>query len=326
MISKLTKLSIFLLPAIMQSPMVSAEVQGNDFIQVFEQLSGKHPGVRKGHAKGVCALGEFIPSQEAMQYSTSPLFSDPQIKANIRFSMAGGDPYANETSRSPRGVGVQFSLADGSVHNIAGLTTPVFPGKDPETFLGLLKTLLPNKQGKVDFVKVSQYRQNHPSTQAQFDWLQSHNPPSSYSRVQYFGIHSFNFVDDKGDKAKFKWQLAPVSGELSLTDQQMKQLPATFLADKLKQELSAESVQFELQAVIGHDDDVTDDPSQYWPEDRQIISLGLLTINQSGDSSCDGINYDPNVLSKGVEPSDDPVLKIRSTAYAISFGKRLSGN
>ncbi|QYK02112.1 catalase family peroxidase [Shewanella psychrotolerans] len=326
MISKLKKLSILLLPAIMQSQMVSAEVQGNDFIQVFEQLSGKHLGVRKGHAKGVCALGDFIPSQEAMPYSSSRLFSGQKIKANIRFSMAGGNPFADETARSPRGVGIQFSLPDGSIHNIAGLTTPVFPGKDPQTFLGLLKTLVPNEQGKVDFAKVSQYRQDHPSTQAQFNWLRTHNPPSSYSRAQYFGIHAFYFVDEAGHKTKFKWRLVPVAGELPLTSKQMEQLPPTFLADNLKQELITDSVQFELQAIIGHDDDVTDDPSLFWPKDRLIISLGLLTINQSGDSSCDEINYDPNVLSKGVEPSDDPVLKLRSTAYAISFGKRLSGN
>ncbi|QYJ85494.1 catalase family peroxidase [Shewanella mesophila] len=323
---KLAKLSFLFLPTLLLGQTASAEVQGNDFIQVFEQLSGKQPGVRKGHAKGVCVVGEFAPSTAALQYSSSALFTAESVKASIRFSMAGGNPAANETERSPRGVGVQFKLPDGRVHNIAGLTTPVFPGKDPQTFLGLLQTLVPNEQGRIDFAKVKQYRQEHPSTQAQFNWLQSHNPPSSYSRVQYYGIHSFNFVDDKGDKTKFKWQLAPVAGELALTEQQMKQLPPTFLADKLKQELSTGSVLFELHAIIGYEDDVTNDPSQFWPKDRQTISLGLQTINQSGDNRCDGINYDPNVLSKGIEPSDDPVLRLRSTVYAISFGKRLSGN
>ena len=326
MISKLKKLSILLLPAIMQSQMVSAEVQGNDFIQVFEQLSGKHPGVRKGHAKGVCALGYFISSQEAMQYSSSRLFSGQKIKANIRFSMAGGNPFADETARSPRGVGIQFSLPDGSIHNIAGLTTPVFPGKDPQTFLGLLKTLVPNEQGKVDFAKVSQYRQDHPSTQAQFNWLRTHNPPSSYSRAQYFGIHAFYLVDEAGHKTKFKWRLVPVAGELPLTSKQMEQLPSSFLAQRLDQELSEASVTFELQAIIGQEQDQTRDPSLAWPESREVVSLGMLTLDRSGEESCDGINYDPNVLASGILPSDDPVLKLRSAAYAISFGKRLSGN
>jgi catalase len=44
----------------------------------------------------------------------------------------------------------------------------------------------------------------------------------------------------------------------------------------------------------------------------------------SGGDACTIINFDPNVMSAGFLPSDDPVLKMRSPAYAISFGKRLS--
>ena len=47
----------------------------NDFIEVFKQLSGEHPGVRKGHAKGVCALGSFEPPQPQARLDT-PLFSE----------------------------------------------------------------------------------------------------------------------------------------------------------------------------------------------------------------------------------------------------------
>ncbi|MFT6269434.1 MAG: catalase, partial [Alphaproteobacteria bacterium] len=38
----------------------------------------------------------------------------------------------------------------------------------------------------------------------------------------------------------------------------------------------------------------------------------------------DKLNFDPNILSAGFTPSADPVLRMRSPAYAISFGKRLS--
>ena len=47
-------------------------VNGQDFINLFEKLSGKQPGIRKGHAKGVCAVGTFTPNQAAKQYSISP--------------------------------------------------------------------------------------------------------------------------------------------------------------------------------------------------------------------------------------------------------------
>jgi catalase len=300
-----------------------SEATAVDFINVFEKLSGKHPGVRKGHAKGVCAIGKFTPTKAGSTYSSSTLFSD-ESTANIRFSMAGGNPAANETSRSPRGVGVKFTMADGSIHNLAGLTTPIFPGESPDVFLGLLETFVPNEQGQVDFEQIAQYRQSHPSTMPQYNWLQENNPSSSYTRADYHGIHTFYFVNSEGQKTSFKWRLVPTSGQVLLTNEQMEQLPDTFLAERLKQELSQGSVSFELQAVIGQADDVTNNPSLMWPEDREVITLGTLSITESGDDSCDPINFDPNVLAEGVEPSDDPVLRMRSPAYAISFGKRLS--
>jgi catalase len=34
--------------------------------------------------------------------------------------------------------------------------------------------------------------------------------------------------------------------------------------------------------------------------------------------------FDPMVLPEGIEPSDDPVLWVRSPAYAVSFSRRLA--
>lgn len=67
--------------------------QANDFIQVFEALSGKHPGERKGHAKGICTIGSFQPSAGEPWLKELPLFATEQaLPAQVRFSMAGGDP------------------------------------------------------------------------------------------------------------------------------------------------------------------------------------------------------------------------------------------
>ncbi|MBS0554534.1 MAG: catalase, partial [Proteobacteria bacterium] len=42
-------------------------------------------------------------------------------------------------------------------------------------------------------------------------------------------------------------------------------------------------------------------------------------------AACEPINFDPMVMAEGIEASDDPVLRFRSPAYAVSFGKRLGG-
>ncbi|MDK9683486.1 catalase family peroxidase [Pseudoalteromonas shioyasakiensis] len=300
-------------------------VNGQDFINLFEKLSGKQPGIRKGHAKGVCAVGTFTPNQAAKQYSISPLFNAPS-KANIRFSMGGGNPHADETSRSPRGMGVQFVLENGDVHNIAGLTTPVFAGNSPEAFFGLLSTLVPDeKTGQIDFAKVKAYREQNPSTLGQFNWLQSHNPPASYVSSRYFGVHTFYMVDEKGAKHAFRWIMVPEEPEQVLTEEQMKTFPKSFLAKRLEEDLAKGKVHYRFQAELAEHGDALTDPSVRWPADRKIINLGKLTIESTGESGCDLTNYDPNLLSKGFMPSDDKVLKLRSTAYAISFSKRLTG-
>jgi catalase len=46
------------------------------------------------------------------------------------------------------------------------LTTPVFGAKDPENFLGLLQTQIPDPAtGKPDMAKIQAFRAAHPDTQ-----------------------------------------------------------------------------------------------------------------------------------------------------------------
>ncbi|WP_335922854.1 catalase family peroxidase [Shewanella chilikensis] len=298
--------------------------QANDFIQVFEVLSGQHPGERKGHAKGICTIGSFRPSSGEVWLKELPLFATEQaLPAQVRFSMAGGDPFVADTSRSPRGVGVRIELPDGQVHQLAGLSTPVFPGKDPDSFLGLLRASLAQREGETG--AVARYLQQHPDAARQGLWLKQHNPPAAYTSVSYFGIHSFIFGNQGQQKRFGRWELWPVDGEQPLTDAELAQLPDDFLQDRLMQRLKTGPAQFELKLVLAEEGDPLLDPSQQWPDNRPRVALGRLSIDSVATSACDKLNFDPNVLSKGIAASDDPVLRLRSAAYAISFGKRLSG-
>ena len=77
--------------------------------------------------------------------------------------------------------------------------------------------------------------------------------------------------------------------------------------------------------TIGQAGDSTDDATQPWPEGRQQIGAGTVTIDQASSEDggrCTAINYDPLVLPAGIEPSDDPLLSARSAAYARSFTLR----
>lgn len=55
-------------------------------------------------------MGIFVGAPEAAEYSRSQLFSGQEIEVVVRFSLAGGDPEASDTEKSPRGLCLQFRL------------------------------------------------------------------------------------------------------------------------------------------------------------------------------------------------------------------------
>jgi len=73
--------------------------------------------------------------------------------------------------------------------------------------------------------------------------------------------------------------------------------------------------QWRLIVATGQAGDPTDDATQPWPEGRQQIDTGTVTIDRASSEdggSCTAINYDPLVLPTGIEPSDDSLLSARS--------------
>ena len=77
--------------------------------------------------------------------------------------------------------------------------------------------------------------------------------------------------------------------------------------------------------TIAQPGDPTGDATQAWPDDRERVDLGTLTIEHidgEDGGACRDINFDPLVLPAGIEASDDPLLSARSAAYAQSFRRR----
>jgi catalase len=84
-----------------------------------------------------------------------------------------------------------------------------------------------------------------------------------------------------------------------------------------------------MMLTIGEPGDPADNLTLLWPGDRKEGKIGTLTISSAAPqkgAQCERINFDPLVMADGIEPTDDPILLFRSSAYAISFGKRLSGD
>lgn len=66
-----------------------------------------------------------------------------------------------------------------------------------------------------------------------------------------------------------------------------------------------------------------------WPEDRQVLELGTVQIEETlGEEESlvqqKHIIFDPIPRIEGVEPSDDPLLEVRANVYLISGQQRRS--
>ena len=84
-------------------------------------------------------------------------------------------------------------------------------------------------------------------------------------------------------------------------------------------------MRWRLIVIIGQPGDPTNDATIPWPEGRERVDVGTLTLDQveaKENSAATDINFDPLVLPAGIAPSNDPLLSARSAVYSQSFTRR----
>lgn len=311
----------------------SAEAPAGSAVQAvtaLENTFGVHAGERRNHINGVCAGGTFVGLPEpAHRYTRSALFSGEPVAVVARFSTAGGNPQAADAAKTARGLALEFRMRGGGLQHMTLLNTPMFGAAMPQTFIDDIVARKPDPAtGQPDPEKIKAFRASHPDSLAQAMYLQTHNPPPSWANSRYYGIHTFKFVSAADKATPVRWRFVPQDGELALSDKDLQTAPKQFLEKKLLERVRRGPVRWDMILTIGQPGDPEDNATLTWPADRQEIKLGTLSIDtatpQHG-AECEKINFDPLVLSDGIQPSNDPVLLFRSSAYAVSYGKRLSG-
>ena len=95
-----------------------------EMINAFENAFGVHKGERRNHAKGTCAVGEFVGMPDAAKYSRSALFSGKPVPVIARFSQNGGNPHKSDAEKGVQGLGLEFKLPDGSLQHMTMINVP----------------------------------------------------------------------------------------------------------------------------------------------------------------------------------------------------------
>jgi catalase len=305
------------------------QVTPNAVVTALEEAYGVHPGERRNHTKGMCALGTFVGLPEAAIYSRSGLFSGSSLPVVARFSLAGGNPKASDAEKTPRGMALEFRLPDGSLQHMTMLDTPMFFAAIPKTFLDKMIALRPDPvTGKPNPEALKEFAASHPDNAGQATFLADDNPPPSYANSAYYGIHTFKFLNKDNQTTLVKWRFVPEDGEKELSDAELASSPPDFLEQALIDRTKQGPVRWDMLVTVGETGDPETDPTVAWPQGRKEIKAGTLTITEAmpqAGAPCEKINYDPLVMSDGIAATDDPVLLFRSPSYAVSYVKRLQG-
>ncbi len=309
------------------APQALAQVSPVTMVDAFERAGGKFEGFRRSGAKGVCAAGEFVGSADGRALSVASAFSGKPVPVVARFSVGGGNPKAPDNARSQRNMALQFDLPGGETWQMGNISAPVFGAATPQQMLGRLQSLAVDpdtKKANPDAVKA--FADANPEVLLQGRYFAGQPVPASFGKVNYWGVHGFAFIDASGRKQFGKWVFEPVGGTQSLSDDEAKAKGADFLFDDLRQRVAAGGVAFDFNLQLAQPGDKIDSAVVPLPEDRKKVTLGRLTIKSvSADATgaCLTTTYNPVVLPKGVEGSDDPMLAARAAPYAVSLSRRL---
>jgi catalase len=299
-------------------------------IDAFEGTFGVHPAQRRNHIKGTCAAGEFVGTSDAAALSRSPLFSGKPIPVIARFSLGGGNPNVPDTAPAPRGMALELRLPGNALQHITMINVPIFAATSPASFREAIVAARPDpKTGKPDPEKLKVYAETHPDARALMEYSRQHTPTANYHQTTYFSVHTFKFVDAKNAEHPVRWRFVPRDGTKEMTEAEMKAAPRDFLEKNLIERTRKGPALWDMIVYVGEPGDPQDDPTLAWPESRKHFKAGALTIAeatmQQKGTACEPINFDPLVMADGIRPTNDPILLFRSPAYAVSFGKRLSG-
>jgi catalase len=290
------------------------------FLDGFAKVSGRQPGFRKNHAKGVAVTGYFESNGNGQTLSNAAVFAPGRTPVIGRFSLAGGNPHAADASSTARGLGLAFGFPGPQQWRMATLNLPVFLDNSPQGFYDrLIASAVVPGTGKPDPAAMARFLAAHPETARAMKIVKQHPPTTGFADSVYSGLNAFYFVNQSSARTPVRWSLTPLQRALPPSS------GPDALFDALVRQLRTGPLRWRLVLTVGASTDPTHDATLPWPADRRSVDAGLLTLDSvktEAPGNARDINFDPLVLPPGIEPSDDPLLSARSAVYAASYRRR----
>jgi catalase len=296
-----------------------------DLLKQFDTIFGLHPGFRPAHAKGLMLTGTFTPAPDAAALSRADHIVRESTPVTVRFSNSTGIPLIpdNDPNANPKGLAIRFHLAERVHTDIVSHSTDGFPTRTGQEFLELLTAIASSDPSKPSPSPVEVFLGSHPKALA---FVQAPKPcPSSFARETYFGVTAMRFTNQEGTSRFGRYRITPDAGNDHLDDETTKTKSPNFLFDELAERIAAGPIGFQLRVQVANAEDIVDDATVHWPEERPLLDLGKIVLTSLVPDNAHEekhIIFDPIPRLDGIAPSDDPLLELRAAIYLISGRRR----
>ncbi|WP_261129816.1 catalase [Bacillus sp. Marseille-Q3570] len=298
------------------------------------------------HARGFAAHGEFQVYESMKEYTKAGFLQDPSKKTPVfvRFSTVAGSKGSAETVRDARGFATKFYTDEGNF-DLVGNNIPVFFIQDAMKFPDLVHALKPEPHNEMpqaasahdtfwDFVA------NNQESAHMVMWAMSGRAiPRSFRMMEGFGVHTFRFVNEKGEAHFIKFHWKPVLGTHALVWDEAQKISgkdADFHRGDLYESIeNGDFPEYELGVQIIKEEDEFKfdfdvlDPTKIWPEEDVPVKLiGKMTLNRNVDNvfaETEQVAFHPGHVVPGIDFSNDPLLQGRLFSYTDTQLIRLGG-
>jgi catalase len=298
------------------------------------------------HARGSAAHGVFQVYESMAKYTKAGFLSDPGrvTPVFVRFSTVAGSRGSTDLARDVRGFAVKFYTEEGNF-DLVGNNIPVFFIQDAIKFPDLVHAVKPEPDNEMpqaasahdtfwDFISLM------PESTHMIMWLMSDRAiPRSYRMMEGFGVHTFRFVNQKGEAHFVKFHWKPILGVHSVAWDEAQNISGKdpdFHRRDLWEAIESgnfPSWEFGVQIVPEADEHKFEfdllDPTKIIPEEIVPVQrIGKMTLNRNPDNffaETEQVAFHVGHVVPGIDFTNDPLMQGRLFSYTDTQLIRLGG-
>ncbi len=322
-------------PTLLQDFIFREKIQHFDRERIHERVV---------HARGSGAHGIFKLYKPMGKFTKAAFLNDTSIDTPVfvRFSTVAGFRGSTDLARDVRGFSVKFYTTEGN-YDLVGNNIPVFFIQDAMKFPDLVHSVKPEAGNEMpqagsahdtfwDFISLS------PETTHMVMWTMSDRAiPRSLRMMEGFGVHTFRWVNEKGESHFVKYHWKPLLGVHSVAWDEAQRISGKN-SDFHRQDLweaieEGNFPEWELgvQIVPEADEHKYDfdllDPTKLIPEELVPVQIiGKMTLNRNPDNffaETEQVAFNPGNVVPGIDFTNDPLLQGRILSYTDTHIHRL---